>query len=223
MMNIINRLRLLRAQARIMQDPTRTEEVFRIARLSRSVYPARVIEGMLSYMAGIPEFKRLYDEHYTPKLPTLEQLKECPSGSLGRAYYDHLAPEGLRPDFYPTEPGDDFLAYVITRSRQTHDFVHVITGYGTSLQHELAVQGFMLSQLRASLPVSLIFAGLMYTLRHNPGDLLATMDCIVEGYLRGCKAKCIMAMRLEEMLNVPLAEVRRQAGMWDVEIKFKGA
>jgi hypothetical protein len=66
----------------------------------------------------------------------LRALERCAAGSLGRAYFDFLADRGLA---FPGEPGGGDASLV------SHDFSHVLAGYGPDAPGELALQAMLTS------------------------------------------------------------------------------
>lgn len=74
----------------------------------------------------------------------LEELREYPENSVGRAYAAWLDREGVTPDTrdpvrYIDNPEE---AYVMQRYRETHDFTHAITGLPVIIEGELAIKAF---------------------------------------------------------------------------------
>ena len=51
--------------------------------------------------------------------------------------------------------------FVVHRLKETHDIVHVLTGFGIDGASELGLQGFILAQNRSLLAVMLIFGGML--------------------------------------------------------------
>jgi hypothetical protein len=67
---------------------------------------------------------------------TLRALEKCAPGTLGRTYFDFLDSHGIP---FPGEPGGGDASLV------THDFSHVIAGYGADGPDELALQAMLVS------------------------------------------------------------------------------
>jgi hypothetical protein len=67
---------------------------------------------------------------------TLRALSGCAAGTLGRAYFDFLDGHGIP---FPGEAGGGDATLV------THDFSHVLAGYGTDAPSELALQAMLVS------------------------------------------------------------------------------
>jgi ubiquinone biosynthesis protein Coq4 len=73
------------------------------------------------------------DEHLAARLRALGDL---PDGTLGRAYFDFYDRAGLS---FPGEPGGGALSLV------SHDFSHVLAGYGPNPVDEVALQAMLTS------------------------------------------------------------------------------
>ena len=95
---------------------------------SADVSQAQRIDFFLTQLSNIAEHLGLN----VPPIVNLEQLRSCPSGSLGYAWAKHLDDNGLQ----PLDRG--------LRRQQLHDGLHVLTGYGTDLLGEAEVQAFLL-------------------------------------------------------------------------------
>jgi ubiquinone biosynthesis protein COQ4 len=116
---------------------------------------------------------------------------------------------GLRVDFYPALAPTDALRWTIARARQTHDVLHVVTGYDTDPVGEVALQGFTLGQVRmAPISVLIISAGLLAILRHTPQRIEDALELLTQGWIRGSAARCFLGFRFEEHWETPLEEVR---------------
>lgn len=99
-------------------------------------------EGHERVMADWARFREV--QAVEPGLPgtdaelarTLRSLADCAPGTLGRAYFDFLDGHGIA---FPGEPGGGDASLV------THDFSHVIAGYGADAPGELALQAMLVS------------------------------------------------------------------------------
>jgi ubiquinone biosynthesis protein COQ4 len=98
---------------------------------------------------------------------------------------------------------------VIHRLRETHDITHVLTGFGVDGPGELGVQAFNLAQNRSPLAVMLIFGGMLSALQ-NDQPLEPLLTALARGFELGLKAECVIAQKLEEGWDRPLADWRQQ-------------
>jgi hypothetical protein len=95
-----------------------------------------------------PEFAGTEDAEMATRL---RALGDCPSGSLGRAYYDFYQRWGLK---FPGEPGGGDVIFV------AHDFSHVLSGYEPDGPGELALQAMLVSATDGDLHFSNFCASL---------------------------------------------------------------
>jgi hypothetical protein len=75
------------------------------------------------------------DDLLSGRVPTdLERIASCPAGSIGQGLHAFYARHGH------ADPGADGFGEL---SIVQHDFHHVVSGYGTAAQDEIALQGFL--------------------------------------------------------------------------------
>jgi len=76
----------------------------------------------------------------------LDALARLPEGSLGHEFFRYFKTNGISP-FLTTFPIDSDEFYLAKRYRETHDLLHVITGYATHMLGEMELQAFVLGNL----------------------------------------------------------------------------
>ncbi|MBM4358964.1 MAG: hypothetical protein FJ096_12740 [Deltaproteobacteria bacterium] len=132
-------------------------------------------------------------------------LRELPDGTLGREYVRFLDQHGLDPDLFQRPPGvPELPAYVAQRLRQLHDVWHVLTGIAPDVPGEVELQAFTYAQTGAALSFLItVFGTLRWTLRHP-----ALPGAVARGYRRGKRAAFLPVVRVEELWELPLDEVR---------------
>lgn len=207
--------RAWKALGRLIEDPQRTAEVFEI--LEALAGPA--FEKDFQRFAADPRGRDLLRERPSllAALSDRDSLRSLPAGSLGRAYLEfmetgELTADGLvaadmeaterRPEPLPRDPDREFLG---DRLRDQHDLWHVLTGYGMDEAGEAANLAFTLAQL-PSLGLGLIvIAGAVV----GPKDWRLTWPrYLVTAWQRGRRASYIVVEPWEDLLSLPLAEVR---------------
>ena len=96
----------------------------------------------------------------------LDDLRRLPDGSFGPAYCDWLVANDLDPEIASTfrcwhlelaaagelDDMPEPVRHTVVRLFQTHDFQHVVTGYGSCPQGEIAI--FPFRWLRSGSPTS---------------------------------------------------------------------
>ena len=102
---------------------------------------------------------------------------------------------------------DEELAYVLTRYREVHDVWHVLSGLPPTVLGEIALKWFEMVQ--TGLPVAALSA-LAGPLRLSPADARTlARDLLPWAVEAGARAVPLLTVRYEELLDVPLEEVRR--------------
>lgn len=141
-------------------------------------------------------------------------------GTLGHAYRDFMDQNRLDAELYESAHDlpaiaerlgwDDDFHYVVHRGIALHDMLHVLGGYGPDVGGEAGVIAFTHGQVpnwgtRLFLPLVLVLpVGV-------PKRRLVSFWR--ESVRRGAKAGLLMAQPYEELMDVPLDEVRRRLGV----------
>lgn len=151
---------------KLVQNKENTEEVFHIfeALPWKGLFAAG--EAFLTTDAG-QELRRR--EPYLPALlDDHARLRKMPAGSLAHAYCDFMEREGLTAkglvdefERFMSARGDfrDQFAWYLDRIRDTHDLLHVLTGYGRDALGEQCVLAFTYSQQPAPAHLFIAYAG----------------------------------------------------------------
>lgn len=162
---------------------------------------------------------RLENNRYLPiLLDDHDQLRRLPEGSLGRAYLEFMTREGLTAqglvDEYETsgirrEYDNPEMNLFGNRLRDTHDMLHVLTGYGRDALGEASVLGYSNSQ-NGGLGVLFIAYGAAREIRKNAPKGTPTFGSVSEARRIGKAAKNIVYEDMMSLLPLPLDEVRKQ-------------
>ncbi len=148
-------------------------------------------------------------ERYLASEPDLESLTLYPKNSLGKLYADVLKNAQLDPHFYRNLEIEDDYSYLALRMRQTHDIWHIVTGLGTDLGGELALQAFTLAQTHSPLAVALLSGGIAHLLKVS-GPIDSVVSDMYGGWSLGVAAKPFLAQKWEEGWKKPLAQWRAE-------------
>eukprot|EP00158_Paraphelidium_tribonemae_P000645 Partr_v1_DN23057_c0_g2_i1_m27123 putative Component of the coenzyme Q biosynthetic pathway. May play a role in organizing a multi-subunit COQ enzyme complex required for coenzyme Q biosynthesis. Required for steady-state levels of other COQ polypeptides (By similarity) len=213
---------LARSALGALADPTRQDLVAAVGELLPGTHHA--LHSMRRQMLMHPDGRRILRNRPIVTSSTLPEsrLAHLPDGTFGRAYLHFLHSNRVSPDTRaPTRHldgdggvDDEELEYVMLRYRQTHDFVHALTGMPTTLSAELAIKWFEYAQ--TGLPMTLL-AGVTGPVRlptfkdHTGAGQKDT------GYLEYLKYALqagssmrpgMMCVYWEEWLEVPVEEMR---------------
>lgn len=199
-------LRMVAGLATFLKNPDSLDSVFAVA---SSLKDSPLGEQMVQHLLADTRFRQLVDEGWRPQPIDLDQLQILPEGSLGRCYADQLIRQGITPDtLIDPSPVTNAQEFVVHRLKETHDIVHVLTGFGIDGVSELGLQGFNLAQNRSPLAVMLIFGGMLSALQNNE-SLAPLLRALAHGFQMGLDADLVIARKLEDGWERPLQEWRR--------------
>ncbi len=186
---------------------------------------ARKVRRMLGHETG----RRILRErpNLAVALADAEQLEALPAGRFGRAYHAAMSRPGVAPSYllsslmYRDETFDgldwsDEMKYLMDREQQTHDLTHLLSGYGTDPLSEAINVAFLigLGGARARAVRALTWSS---KLRARPLVTLRTWRAtMLEAHARGracAQTIPFYCIYWEELLPLPLDEVRRQLGV----------
>jgi ubiquinone biosynthesis protein COQ4 len=186
-------------------NPSRTDAVFDIADGLRQT---DLYQHFIQYAYAEPSVCQILKERYLASEPNLGALFEYPNDSLGRLYAHVMKQTQLDPNFYRNIEIEDDYSYLALRMRQTHDIWHIVTGLGTDLSGELALQAFTLAQTHSPLSVALLSGGIAHLIKVS-GPIDSVVSDIYRGWSLGVKAKPFLAQKWEEGWEKPLEEWRQ--------------
>lgn len=117
-----------------------------IAALGEATATPYFIYRLRDAMLRSPTGRRILRERprITSKTLNVERLRQLSENSVGRAYVAWLDREGVGPDTRDSVAyiDDEECAYVMQRYRESHDFLHAVTGLPVIVEGEIAVKGF---------------------------------------------------------------------------------
>ncbi len=200
----------------LLKDKERTEEVFYIfeALPWRGFFDAAsafcVSDKGNAIRAAEPSLVPLLDDHAA--------LRRLPEGSLAHAYCDFMEAEGLSAqglvDEYAKSRGDrpvfdDQVEWYSERARDTHDLLHVLTGYGRDALGEACVLAFTYSQQPS---LANLFIGYMagLNMKQTVKSSAPVLRAIREGQRLGKACPRLVEESITDLLALPLDEARRR-------------
>ena len=206
--------RAWRALQAVIADPDRTDKVVEFI---NSVGGSGDLRAFARFR-GDSEGKRLLAERpsLVARLNDLRSLAALPVGSFGRAYADFMLGERLDPeaiiaefrnaDTTPTSIDPD-MQWFFERMDTAHDLWHVLTGYGRDQAGEAANLAFTMAQLGSRGVALLALAAAVI----GPKDIVFSWQrYLFQAWRRGKRSAWLPLARYEELLPLPLEEVRRQ-------------
>lgn len=189
--------------------------------------PDEVKAAYVDAFIGDPRFESfLAERHYAEPL-LLAELEALAPGTLGRTYHDWIVDNDLTAaiatDYRRFHEAleaagmldglPDPMKYAVLRGFQTHDFLHVVTGYDSSGKGEIALQAFCLAQLQFpyfAMWMSVVATRMTFV---DPRMITPMMDSITHGWQRGRTTPNLMTEKWESMLNDDLADIQARFGL----------
>jgi ubiquinone biosynthesis protein COQ4 len=227
--------RAARALRELLADSSRTDLAFEVTYALGGNSGERLFARFLAHPDGLP----LLAERpaLLAALSDRAALAAMPEGSLGRAYLDFLragdlSAEGLVEASETAERPRDVGAdrqWFFDRLRDNHDLWHVLTGYGRDEAGEAANLAFTLGQTRdtgvAFMVLAAAWVGGMRPevspegVRHG---WFHWQRYLYRAWRRGARSAFLPAVRFEDLLSRPLAEVRRALAIAAAEVVHPG-
>ena len=163
--------------------------------------------------ANEPSLVAILDDHAA--------LRKMPEGSLAHAYCDFMEREGLsaqglveeldkyrRPDQYFNDQAD----WYFQRVRDTHDLMHIISGFGRDALGEQCVLAFTYSQQPALAHLFLGYAGALEIAKRDPVKV-PVLRAVREAQRMGKACPRLIEQPILELLAKPLDELRAELGI----------
>jgi ubiquinone biosynthesis protein COQ4 len=155
-----------------------------------------------------PELAVLLDDH--------DRLRQMPAGSLAHAYCDFMEKEGLSAagliaeydQFSPRKYGD-LIEWYGFRQRDTHDLLHILTGYGRDALGEACVLAFTYGQNPALGNVFIAYAAGL-NMKKQVKSEAPIFKAIREGQKMGKACPRINQENITELLAQPLDALRER-------------
>ena len=212
MLGLIGKIKMAHLFMKLVNDPSRTDLIFKgIELASDEKDPA--VQRLVGDVLSRSEFRVMYESRYMPAPPKMDDLAKCKEGSFGRAVYDHMKSNNLDFNLFPKLKSDRAVDYISARVYQDHDLWHVLLGLSSSVSDELALQGFGVAQYRSPFGAMLIAGGILHLLREDPLAAVQAIGKINDGYNLGSKAAFLLSIKLHEMFDLSLEEVRTSCGL----------
>ena len=178
-----------------------------------SLQGSEMSRQMGRHLMDNPRFRALVEEKWRPPVVRLGELLAMPQGSLGHSYAQQLSSQGLDPaSTFDHSEINSSASYIKHRLRETHDIIHVLTGFGVDAAGEMGVQAFGLAQNRHPIAVLLILGSLLKAIQEDI-DLTPILRAISKGFQLGMSAQTAVAFKMEEGWERPIEDFREVIGL----------
>jgi ubiquinone biosynthesis protein COQ4 len=206
----------IRAIRNLTRDREDTRQVFLLMDALRGKTTLRQFARFRQTETGravLAEHRQLFD-----RLSDGKSLAALPPGTLGRSYYEFTAAENLSAEglveasqFRETLPTGEDMTLFRERSREMHDLLHIVTGYGRDPLGEACLTAFSFAQTGLKGFAVIATVASQRISRARPGQ--AVRRAIFEGYRRGRRAEWLVAADWENLLAEPVEAIRARYGI----------
>ncbi len=216
------RLRPLKAwrhYRNLVADKEDTEQVFHIV---EALTGRALVKDFERFLATSDGQTRLQERAYLPPmLDDHDRLRQLPKNTVGAAYLEFMESQGLTAEGLVMEfekfaeknkSYDDQIEWYANRRRDTHDLLHILTGYSRDALGEICVLAFTHGQ-SPNLGVAFIaHMGVWEVKRFSPKGA-PVFKAMRQGLKNGKLAKCIMSEDISALLAEPLDTARDRLGI----------
>ena len=203
----------LRAMRSLLRDREDTDQVFLLIDALRGKTTLRQFARFRQTETGravLRERRRLLD-----RLNDRASLAALPAGALGRAYYDFMASERLSAEglveaskvSMAALPADGVTLFR-ERSREMHDLLHVVTGYGRDPLGEACLVAFSYAQTRLKGFAMIAAFAARRIAKSRPEQ--PVRRAVFEGYRHGRSADWLWGADWEGLLAQSVEAIRAQ-------------
>ncbi len=206
----------IRAMRRLMRNREDTRQVFLLMDALRGKTTLRQFARFRQTETGravLAERRQLFD-----RLSDRKSLAALPSGTLGRLYYEFMAAENLSAEglveasqFREKLPAGEDTTLFRERSREMHDLLHIVTGYGRDPLGEACLTAFSFAQTGLKGFALIAIVASQRISRARPGH--AVRRAVFEGYRRGRRAEWLFAADWEHLMAEPVEVIRAAYGV----------
>lgn len=174
--------------------------------LDRSVYASLVQKLQCS-----EEGRRLLSDR--PSLQSrdldLAVLGSLPEGTLGHEFARYFRDNKISPFETTIELKSD-IDFIGKRYRETHDILHLLTGYGTDVMGEMELQAYVLGNLGIRTAALIVLVGTLGQLKERQAgvDLSEYTRRIWAAFHRGRASRLFLDFRFEDHWETPVASLR---------------
>ncbi len=221
-----NTVQLLGTLAKLaLRDGDPVEPAYQLQQALKRMARPQDLAALQEALGRDAILRKMGEERWLPPAYELADLATLPQGTLGRELHDLMVANGLMPDFFPPFEPRDELEYLSLRSQQTHDYWHVVTGYGNDEIGEVTILGFYLGNFLEHhgsvgesmmvLPLLLIGTAFVRYALHHRNTLRPLLEGFHAGWQRGRKAPPLLPIKWETMWERPVIELRRELGLVD--------
>jgi ubiquinone biosynthesis protein COQ4 len=201
----------------LIKDKEDTAQVFKIYEALPSKHFLPRAKALTLSEKG--EALRASEPFLPPILDDHDALRELPAGTVAHAYCDFMEAEGLTAAGLVAESEKngrptyvDLVEWFGFRQRDTHDLLHVLTGYGRDALGEQCVLLFTHGQSPSHGHLLLGYAG-AFNMMQQVKSKAPVLRAVREAHKLGKACPPIIEMSIRELLAIDLVDARQKLGI----------
>jgi ubiquinone biosynthesis protein COQ4 len=136
----------------------------------------------------------------------LDALERLPEGTLGHEFARYFRDNKISPFETTLELKTD-IDFIAKRYRETHDLLHLVTGYGTDVMGEIELQAYALGNLGIRTALLIVAVGTLGQIksRQSGVDLSVYLRRLWAAYHRGRASPLFLDFWFEHNWETPVA------------------
>ncbi|QRO01959.1 hypothetical protein JRI60_24555 [Archangium violaceum] len=141
----------------------------------------------------------------------LDALERLPEGTLGHAYARYFRDNKISPFETTLEIKND-VDFISKRYRETHDVLHLLTGYGTDVVGEMELQAYALGNLGIRTAVLILLIGTLGQFKEPQSGVGRSeyLRRVKAAHHRGRAAPLFLDFWFEHHWETPVATLRER-------------
>jgi ubiquinone biosynthesis protein COQ4 len=170
-----------------------------------------VYASLVQRLQGSEEGRRMLSER--PSLQgedlDLSALERLPEGTLGREFARYFRDNKISPFKTTLELKND-IDYIGKRYRETHDVLHLLTGYGTDVVGEMELQAYVLGNLGIHTAKLILAVGTLGQLKQPQSGVARSeyLRRVWAAYHRGRASPLFLDFWFEKHWETPVSTLR---------------
>jgi ubiquinone biosynthesis protein COQ4 len=169
-----------------------------------------VYETLIQKLQRSEEGRRLLSERPSLEAKDLDlaALERLPEGTLGHGFARYFRDNKISPFETTLEVKND-IDYIGKRYRETHDLLHLVTGYGTDVIGEIELQAYVLGNLGIRTAMLIVLYGTFQQLKERQSGVVHSeyAQRLWAAYRRGRASPLFLEFRFERHWDTPVATV----------------
>ena len=193
---------------------TDTKDLNRYTALMHDIEKTNTATDVTRHLMNNQKLAEMFRKKWLPRKVSVEELKRHPKSTTGQALYNYYKAKGIKKieNPYSVDRFQSEQSFVQARMRETHDLLHVITGFETDGPGEVALATFCLFQHRTISHAIIIFGTLLENVAKGK-SIETYLKAIEKGAVMANNCKLIISYKIEDWFDKELNEVRVDLGV----------